>query len=228
MGTVSDLVAEIQQSFDVDPADALTVLDRRHKQMCDRARWRRLGLILTTIGGPPNSTSFLQIPDDVVEIYTVQLQTDPTTDSFAVYSRTRFADSPAILNGTLQLCGPGGVFYELPNGTTSDPEGTSEMALVLYPAVAFGTTATVDAAVVPTTLTTAETSGSVVRIPADFHDALLAGVYATLLNRPNEARPDLAGQQEALFSAGCDELRDRANRRYRTKGPRQIRTQFDS
>jgi hypothetical protein len=60
-------------------------------------------------------------------------------------------------------------------------------------------------------------------VDADMIEGLMAGVFATALQRPGEARPDLAAQQEQLFMVACEELRTRVARRNRGGGPAQIR-----
>jgi hypothetical protein len=63
------------------------------------------------------------------------------------------------------------------------------------------------------------------RVDDDAIEGLMAGVFATMLSRPGEARPDLAREQEATFSTACEELRTRSNKRSRGPGPAQIRLQ---
>jgi hypothetical protein len=225
VGTVSDLVAEIQASgFDVTPQDALRLLDRRHKLMLARSRWVRRPLDLLTEGAGSNgATAMIALPAVIVEVLSLTVYGDNANDALALYHRTRFEDFPAMIDGTLLLGGRGGVFVEIPVGTETDSPGSETMKLAIYPGVADGTSVLADCVLEPQTLTTDEADGAGVWVPADIQDALLAGVYSSLLNRPNEARPDLAQAQESIFGAGCEELRDRARRRYRTKGPRQIR-----
>jgi hypothetical protein len=219
MGTVSDLVAEIQASgFDVTSTDALALLDRRHKQMCEEATWWRMTRNVS-VSSPGSPYAVVVAPPDAVEIFSVRVS--QSDGSYSSYKRDTMVDFAAVMTGTLTLSGPGGVFFEFePSFDTDNPPIT---ALALYPPPADASTAQIDGAFVPPTLNTAETTGGFVRIPTSFHSRLLAGVYSDLLSRPNEARPDLASAQEALFGSGVQELRDRADRRYRTKGPRQIR-----
>jgi hypothetical protein len=54
-------------------------------------------------------------------------------------------------------------------------------------------------------------------------EGLMAGAFATALNRPGEARPDLAAPHEQLFTLACEEFRRRVARRNRGGGPAQIR-----
>jgi hypothetical protein len=120
--TVSAVVGEIlaQGSFDLSPAEALAILNRRHKQMCARSRCVRSATSATRIGAAGASATYA---------------------------------APAGLMDMMQM----------------------------------------------------------------------AGVFATALQRPGEARPDLAAQQEQVFSAACEELRARVARRNRGGGPAQIR-----
>jgi hypothetical protein len=218
MGTVSDLVTEIQTAggFDVTAAEALTVLDRRHKLMCGRATWHRVSEQVTVVTGASDAYSTIDLPSGAVEVFSVEV---PGASASLFYQRTPRVDRSAMVAGTLRLSG-GGVFVESDPVTGVSPAVTS---LILYPAATDGVEASVDGAWLPPTLTTAELVGAFVRVPEDLHEGLLAGCYASLLNRPSEGRPDLAGVQEQLFSAACSELRTRAERRYRTRGTRQIR-----
>jgi hypothetical protein len=226
MGDVSILVTEIQATgFDVTAADALVLLDRRHKQMCEEASWwRELRDGTTTTAPQLNGVDFCYVivPLDAVELFTVLVGAATTLGgAISMYTRTPKRDLPAILTGTLQLSGEGGVFCErAPSGHT-DPVPLT--LAVLYPPVVNNTPVQMEGAYIPPTLTTAETNGSFIRIPKSFYSRLLAGVYADLLSRPNEARSDLAAPQEALFNSAVGELRDRTARQYRTHGVRQIR-----
>jgi hypothetical protein len=60
-------------------------------------------------------------------------------------------------------------------------------------------------------------------IDDDMIEGLMAGVFATALGRPNEARPDLAGAQEAVFQQKKAEYSRRVARRLRGAGPSRIR-----
>jgi hypothetical protein len=111
----------------------------------------------------------------------------------------------------------------LQDDETDPTDTTPDAQWLIYPALEDGASVLVDGAFKPPTLTTAETSGGFIRVDEEFHEQLLAGVYASIISRPGDARLDLAASYEQSFSAGCAELRDRANRRYRTRGPRQIR-----
>lgn len=219
MGTVSDLVAEIQGAggFDVTATDALTVLDRRHKQMCRRARWHRK---TTTVAATTatDATYSTIAPVGLVEAFAVQAA---RSGSVIGFQRTREGDRGAIMGGTLRMLNAAGVFLENDEDDPSDT--TPDTSLVLYPALDDATVVTVRGAFEPPTLTTSEATGAFIRVPVDFHDGLLQGVYASILNRPGEARPDLAATAESAFAAACAELRDLADRRYRTRGPKQVR-----
>jgi hypothetical protein len=70
MGTVSDLVTEITTNVDTSPADALTVLDRRHKLMCARARWHRLSQTIAVSTATDATYSTLAAPD-LVEAFAI-------------------------------------------------------------------------------------------------------------------------------------------------------------
>lgn len=220
MGTVSDLITEIQSvgGFDVTSTDALTVLDRRHKLMCRRARAHRMRRTIAVTTGASATYSSLPMPLDVVEVFQIEATGD---DGVIAYQRTVAADRSAILDGSLCVSLRHGVFLEDDEDDATDTG--PDTSLILYPALTDASNATVRGAFTPPTLTTAETGGAFIRVPVDFHEGLLAGVYASLLSRPGESRPDLEAGQEAKFSQACGEFRDWTDRRYRTRGPRQIR-----
>jgi hypothetical protein len=217
MGTVSDLVTEITTNVDTSPADALIVLDRRHKLMCARARWHRLSQTIAVSTATDATYSTLAAPD-LVEAFLISGTVNGYVGNFR---RTEAGDRGAIFDGTLRVRGRGGVFLE--SDETDETDTTPDVSLLLYPALEDAATVVLDGAFRPPTLTTAETAGSFVRVPVEFHEGLLAGVYASMTGRPGESRQDLAAGYEQAFAAACGELRDRADRRYRTRGPRQIR-----
>jgi hypothetical protein len=217
MGTVSDLVTEITSNVDTSPADALIVLDRRHKLMCARARWHRLSQTIAVSTATNATYSTLAAPD-LVEAFWDQRDRERLPRGFRPTEAVTGARSST---GPCTVRGRGGVFIE--SDETDETDTTPDVSLILYPAMDNAATVTLDGAFRPPTLTTAETAGSFVRVPVEFHDGLLAGVYASVLSRPSDSRQDLAAGYEQAFAAACVELRDRADRRYRTRGPRQIR-----
>lgn len=220
MGTVSDLITEITAGFDVAPADALTVLNRRHKTMCRRARWHRMQRTLTATNPANAAYSSLEVPRDTVEVFAL---TATVNGSRGPLVRAQGRDRGAILGGTLTVQGPGGVFIEEDEVDASAL--TPDTTILIYPRLADDAlTVFADGAFTPPALTTSEANGGFVRINEDFHEGLLAGVYASLQRRPSESRPDLAADNEKVFSDACGELRDLADRRFRTRGPKQIRT----
>lgn len=217
MGTVSDLITEITANVDTSPGDALTVLDRRHKLMCARARWHRLQQTLTADTATNATYSTLDVPD-LVEAFWLNATVGGYSGDFRPTNAT---DRGPILDGSLRVRGRGGVF--LTNDEDDESDTVPDTSLLIYPALEDGATVLIDGAFRPPTLTTAETAGAFIRVPDEYREGLLAGVYASIIARPGDARLDLAASYEQAFSAGCAELRDRADRRYRTRGPRQIR-----
>jgi hypothetical protein len=93
--------------------------------------------------------------------------------------------------GRLRVRGRGGVFLE--SDETDETDTTPDVSLLLYPALEDAATVTLDGAFRPPTLTTAETAGSFVRVPVEFHDGLLAGVYASMTGRPGRVAAGLGG-----------------------------------
>lgn len=223
MGAVSDLITEISTvgGFDITPTDALTVLDRRHKLMCARARAHRMRRTVTVATAANATYSTLAMPVDVVEVFQIE---GTGTDGVIAYQRTESGDRSAIMDGSLTVSLRRGIFLEDDEDDATDTG--PDTSLILYPALDNASSVTVRGAFQPPTITTAETGGAFIRVPDEYRQGLLAGVYADLLNRPSEARPDLAGVQEQIFSQACGEYRDRVDRRYRTRGPRQIRQPY--
>jgi hypothetical protein len=116
--------------------------------------------------------------------------------------------------GTLPLSGTGGVFVEYadvlhPIQWLLYPDPTASNGVAIY-----GTYDPPDL-LINNTVPFA--------VDADMIEGLMAGVFASALQRPGEARPDLAAQQEQLFMVACEELRTRVARRNRGGGPAQIR-----
>jgi hypothetical protein len=210
--TVSAVVGEIlaQGSFDLSQAEALAILNRRHKQMCARSRCVRSATSATRIGAAGASATYAA-PAGLMDM--MQMLVASGT-SFAEYRKAKRADVEAMYEGTLPISGTGGVFVEYSD--TAHP-----IQWLLYPdptvsngVVVFGTFEPPDL-LINNTVPFA--------VDADMIEGLMAGVFATALNRPGEARPDLAAQQEQVFSAACEELRARVARRNRGGGPAQIR-----
>jgi hypothetical protein len=212
--TVSAVVGEIlaQGSFDLTSAEALAILNRRHKQMCNRARVYRSQAAMTR--ADPDVAVYASAAGLVEPLAMHALEgtaTDPV--SVTTYSPGKRTDVPSMLAGVISLSdSDGGVFAEY-NGATSwllypDPSDLTVYAYGVYS---------------PTDLLINDTVPF--RVDDDAIEGLMAGVFATALRRPGEARPDLATDQEAIFSAACEELRQRSSRRSRGPGPAQIRVQ---
>lgn len=206
--TVSALVNEIlaQGSFDADTTTVLAWLNRRHKEMVNRARAYRKTLSLgSTVAG----TQEYAVPAGVVEITAV-------TVAGVAWGKGRLTDISDDANGWLWLSGEGGVIVQ-----DASTAGASMVALVPAPAATGNAILAPNAAVTPPDLLL--DNSVALRVDDDLVEELLAGVFATALNRPNEARPDLAAAQLQLFEAGCEKLRRRVTRRLRGSGPALIR-----
>jgi hypothetical protein len=97
MGTVSDLITEITANVDTSPADALTVLDRRHKLMCARGRWHRLQQTLTAGTATDATYSTLEGPS-IVEVFWITATVGGYVGDFRP---TNYTDRGPIMDGTL-------------------------------------------------------------------------------------------------------------------------------
>lgn len=207
---VSAVVSEIlaQGSFDLTSTEALRILNRRHKEMNRRARINR-NSVAATYSGATGSSGVYRSTAALVEL--LQIQVGNSTD----WSHTRRADVGAMIEGTLVLSGPGGVFVEFGVGL---PDLT---AWLLYPDPGAAAVVTIYGVYEPSDLLINDTVPFV--CDPDMVEGLMAGVFATALARPGEARPDLAAQQEQIFQAACDEQKRIVDRRYRGRGPATIR-----
>jgi hypothetical protein len=205
---VSDLVTEIiaQGAIDAATTDVLKWLNRRHKEMVVRARgYRKTLTVGTTVAG----TQAYNVPAGVVEI------TDITVAGMS-WGKGRLTDIAADANGWLWLDGDGGVIVQ-----SASSGAVSQIALVPAPSTGGDTISAPNAAVMPPDLLIDNTVPLV--IDDDFVEGLLAGVFATALNRPNEARSDLAATQQAIFENAVSEYSRRVKRRLRGAGPTSIR-----
>jgi hypothetical protein len=204
---VSDLVTEIiaQGAFDSASADVLKWLNRRHKEMVVRARgYRKTLTVGTTVAG----TQAYNVPAGVVEI------TDITVAGLS-WGKGRLTDIAADANGWLWLDGEGVIVQSASSGAVS------QIALVPAPSSSGSTIAAPNAAVMPPDLLIDNSVPLV--IDDDFVEGLMAGVFATALNRPNESRPDLAATQQAIYENAVSEYSRRVKRRLRGAGPTSIR-----
>jgi hypothetical protein len=211
--TVSAVVSEIlaQGSFDLTSAEALAILNRRHKQMVTRARaYRTLSSATAVLPGGPLYTA----PTGLLDMLQM-LVTANATGTVTEYTTGRRGDIPSMLAGTILTEGDGGKFVEYGSSGT--------LTWLLYPNPGTASTVGIYGIYEPPTLLIDDTVPF--RVDPDMIEGLMAGVFATALARPGEARPDLAAGQEAIFSAACEELRTRVNGRNRGGGPAQIRLQ---
>lgn len=199
--TVSQLVTDILEegSFDATDTQALRWLNRRHKQMCARARLYRKTQAMTRVSAALYSVTGL------VEAMAVGTPSQP-------YSRGRHVDLAGISDGTLPISAGGALYVEREDGLLLYPDPDPDVESL--PVSVYGAFEAPD-------LELDNNPGLLV--DADAIEGLLAGVFATALARPGEARQDMAVAYEATFSAACEELRVRVNRRYRGGGPRLIR-----
>lgn len=206
--TVSALVAEVlaQGSFDASSTDALAWLNRRHKEMVNRARAYRKTL---SLGPTVSGTQTYAVPAGVVELTDINV-------AGVSWGRGRLTDITADANGWLWLTGAGGIIVG-----DSDSSGVSQIALVPTPTSDGDAISAPNAAVTPPDLLIDNTVP--LHVDGDFVEGLLAGVFATALMRPNEARPDLAALQQQAFDSACEAQRRRVVRRLRGAGPALIR-----
>lgn len=205
--TVSAVVGEIlaQGSFDLSQTEALAILNRRHKQMCARSRCVRDGRTATRVAALGAGATYAA-PAGLLDM--TQLLVGSVE-----YRKAKRADVERMFDGTLPLYGTGGVFVNYEDLThpvawfvSPDPAPTGLTVYGTYDPPDLLINNTVPFAV-----------------DADMIEGLMAGVFSTALNRPGEARSDLAVPQEQMFLAACEELRSRVARRNRGGGPAQIR-----
>lgn len=209
MPTVSALVDEISAggAFDVDSTVILAWLDRRHKEMVAYARAYR-GRI--AFGNTVAGTAEYNTPAGIVELSDLTVGGETYVDG-------RHTDIAAIQNGWLILDGPGGLVIE---SAAAGLPAVSTLAIIPTP-TASGLPIVGFGAIKPPDLLIDDTVP--IRVDDDFLDGLIAGVYATGLMQPKEARPDLAGPQLQLLQQAKDDFRSRVRRRLRGAGPSRIR-----
>lgn len=208
---VSDLVTEViaQGAFDASSADVLKWLNRRHKEMVNAARaYRKTLTVGTTVAG----TSAYAVPAGVVEITDIEVAGLP-------WGKGRLTDIAAGTQGWLWIDSLGGLIVQ-----SASSSGATQIVLVPAPATGGDAITAPNAAVTPPDLLI---DNSVpLLIDDDLIEGLLAGVFATGLNRPNEARPDLAGTQLGLFEQAKADYARRVTRRLRGAGPSRIRMEL--
>ena len=205
--TTSQLVTDIREegSFDITEAQALRWLNRRHRQMCAIAECFRRSSVIA--GGTVANQTAYTWPADLIR--PLEVSVDGVR-----YDPTPHATIRGYANGTTLVAGPGLLFAE-----TASAAGVKQIALIPTPSSS-GEVIEVYGAYRPAVLLM---DNSVpLQIDDEAEEALLAGVFATALSRPSEARADLAASHEALFQAGAQELRLRTKRRFQPSGPAQI------
>lgn len=208
--SVSAVVAEIiaQGSFDLTSAEVLAILNRRHKTMVRRARSYRKTAVVSG-GTVVNQTDYTP-PAGLVEAREV-------TAGGVTYGKGKHTDIAAGSASMLLLQGTGGIFME-----TASSAGVDQISLYPAPTTA-GLVISVYGSYTPPDLLI---DNSVpFQVDDEFVEGLMAGVFATILNRPGEARGDLAGLQEQSYAAACEEARLLEAKRLRGPGPSQIRVQ---
>jgi hypothetical protein len=104
--TVSAVVGEIlaQGSFDLSQAEALAILNRRHKQMCARSRCRRDGRAATRDAAVGASATYAA-PAGLLDMMQMSV-------SSVEYRKAKRQDIERMVDGTLPLYGTGGVFVD--------------------------------------------------------------------------------------------------------------------
>jgi hypothetical protein len=207
MDSVSAVVSEIiaQGSFDATSAEVLAVLNRRHKTMVARARTFKKAM---SAGSTVANQQVYANPAGLIEAREV-------TVAGVTYGRGNHTDLSAGSQDMLTLDGAGGIFV-----ATADSAGVDSFALYPVPTTS-GDAIVVYGSYRPSDLLI---DNSVpFRIDDEDVEGLMAGVFATLLARPGEARPDLAVAQEQIFGAACEEARLREAKRLRGPGPSIIR-----
>lgn len=206
--TVQQLVTDVltEGSFDATSDQALRWLNRRHRSMVARSRCYRKTV---NIGPTVANQRDYALGSDVVEIFEVTVNGMPA-------GRARHVDLALGALSYVILSGDGRVL-----APEEDATGGAEIGFYPTPDTA-GQTINVRAAFMPADLSTSD--DTTLKVPADFYDPLVSGALATALSRaPGDFRPDLADRHEQAFTAACEELRRRVNRRYRATGPSQIR-----
>jgi hypothetical protein len=208
--TVSAVVSEIlaQGALDLSQSEALAILNRRHKTMVRRARSYRKSAVVS--GGTVANQQAYTPPAGLVEALEV-------TVGALTYTKARRTDIAAGGQSRLVVSGDG-VFME-----TATSAGVDQLALYPTP-TSSGSVIEVYGAYVPPDLLI---DNSVpFQVDDEFVEGLMAGVFASALNRPGEARSDLAVAQEQIFEAACMEAKRVEARRLRGSGPTQIRLTY--
>jgi hypothetical protein len=205
---VSQLIADARTegAFDATDAQLLRWLDRRHKQMCAASLCYRK---TATIGGGSVAGQTVYSPPAGL------VRTLEVTVGGLTYGKANHSDIAASAQGWLALDGPGGVFTE-----SRDAAGARQIVLLPAPSES-GDVIGVYGAFRPPTLL--QDDSVPVQVDDEAVEGLLAGVFATGLSRPSEARADLAVSHEQVFAAATQDLAARVMRAFRTRAPAQIR-----
>jgi len=209
--TIVDAI-QAEGSIDLDDTAVLRVLDRRHKMMVARAESYRLSQNSVAADQAAADLGIFPAPADLVHLEHLLVATS-ATDVGVEYTSARFSDLEAAYG---------------PHGIAIDGDGIYARWIVstaeviwIYPSVSLASQITVVGSYRPPTLVL----GGTVYVDDEAVEGLMAGVFASLLARPGESRPDLASPHEEMFTAACEEYRRRARRRLSGGGVAQIRVQ---
>lgn len=201
--TAQTLVDEFlsQWGFDVDEAEALKWLDRRHKKMVRRSRCHLQTVAVGTTSAGVGDYALKAVEVLQVTVDGVQYGKAPR-DAQLAYTRGLLTWRPRT----------NGLFV-----STADSSGASEIGLIPPPTTS-GLAIVAFAAMPASDLEL----GSSLLIDEDFHEVLQEGMAATGYARDAEQLP-AADRCELRFDNGCEEYRREVKRRMRS-GPAQIRT----
>jgi hypothetical protein len=205
--SVSTVVTQIieEGALDANSTTVLRWLNRRHKAMAARARsFRKTASVGPTVA---NQQDYVTPADLVVGL-------EVTVDGLT-YGKARHTDKSQGAQNLLYLSGTGGIFFE-----TADVAGVDSIGLYPVPTTA-GLPILVYGAYRPPDLLLNDSVPF--QVDDEAIEGLIAGVFATAMSRPNEARQDLAAGHEATFVNETEALRLREKRRLRGSGPAQIR-----
>lgn len=209
MATVQQMVTQIlsEGQFDASQDSALAWLDARHKKMVARSRcYRRTVVTATTAPGQRD----YPLPVDLLELTQVNV-------GGVDVPKTRNTDLSHLADGTYALVDPGGSVF------AGDEDAGGALELAFFPTPDTGGKAiTIRGSFLPPDLSIGD--NTTLKVPADFHEALVSGAMATALARL-ENRMDMSNYYDQLFADACEELRRQVNRRLRGPGPARIRFQ---
>lgn len=203
--TLAEMRARVldEGGFDVETATVDGWLNDRLRKLVGYSLWRK-GLV--AIGSTVIGESVYELSDDVVDLEWV-------TVGGVRYDRKSLEELNDVLTGVRRAYGSGGIF-----APTFSGDGSSE-SIRLYPTPdEAGLDIIGQAALLPSNMTD---PAGYPPIPADYHEALVAGAIATGLKRVDE-RHDSAQPFDLEFQEAQESLRRRRNSR-QGSGPHRIR-----